>query len=300
LACTSTAKPPVRALIVFNAAALTPPFKQLLTLFDSLRQGISIAQESSPSLEAVRKVTDLGKTPDVLAVADYGLLPKLVLPKHASWYVLFGTNAMVLAYMDESAGAAQISGDNWWQVLQRPGMRIGRSDYTIDPSGYRALMSLQLAERHYRQPGLAKQLLARMPERYVRHAEADLSALIVAGELDYGWTYESLAKAHGLKYVRLPPEVDLSSPALADWYAQAVVRIPGGVGKDSLTLRGEPIVFALTIPTDAPHKEEAEAFVQLLLSEPGRAVLQRSGFATIKPEFRGSPPASLLAPDDTR
>jgi molybdate/tungstate transport system substrate-binding protein len=294
-ACTSTPERAPRSLVVYNAAALTPPFKQLLTLFDSLTPGVFLNQESSPSLEAVRKLTDLGKIPDVLAVADYGLLPKLVLPTHASWYVLFGTNAMVLAYTDRSTGASEITGDNWWQVLQRPSVRVGRSDYTIDPSGYRALMSLQLAERHYRQPGLAARLLVAMPQRYVRHAEADLSALVSAGELDYGWTYESLAKAHGLKYVKLPPEVDLSSPALADWYKQAVVRIPGGVGKDSLTLHGEPIVFALTIPTQAPHPQEAEAFVRLLLSDRGQAVLQRTGFAVIKPEFKGQPPTSITA-----
>jgi molybdate/tungstate transport system substrate-binding protein len=47
---------------------------------------------------------------------------------------------MVLAYTERSAGAGEVNGANWWQVLLRPDVRVGRSDPALDPSGYRALM----------------------------------------------------------------------------------------------------------------------------------------------------------------
>lgn len=283
-------------LIVHNAAALGPPFRDLLRTFAARNPGTVPHQENSPSLEAVRKLTDLGKVPDVLAVADYGLLPKLVLPRFASWYVVFGTNAMVLAYNEESIGAKEITADNWWQILLRPGVRTGRSDFQVDPSGYRALMALQLAERHYKQPGLTAHLVASLPQRYVRHAEADLSALIETGELDYAWTYRSLAEAHRLKYLTLPKEIDLSDPSLTDWYAQARVSIPGGPGRDSLQLKGEPILFALTIPAAAPHHDLALSFVRFLLSSEGSHILQKSGFMPLDAaRFYGAPPTSLTS-----
>jgi molybdate/tungstate transport system substrate-binding protein len=239
-------------------------------------------------------LTDLGKVPDVLGVADYGLLPKLVVPRFASWYVVFGSNAMVLAYSKESIGAKEITSNNWWRILLRPGVRTGRSDFNVDPSVYRTLMALQLAERHYRQTGLTARLKAAMPQRYVRHAEADLSALIETGELDYAWTYRSLAEAHHLKYLTLPSKIDLSDPNLAEWYAHAQVRIPGGPGKDSLELKGEPILFAMTIPTAAPHADLAVTFVRFLLSPEGRAILRQSGFIPLRtPRFYGTPPADL-------
>ena len=83
-------------------------------------------------------------------------------------------------------------------------MRAGHSDPALDPNGYRTLIVLQLAERYYREPGLAQRLEAAMPPKYQRPKEADLTALLQAGELDYAWTYRSLAETNGLRYVTLP------------------------------------------------------------------------------------------------
>ena len=100
---------------------------------------------------------------------------------------------------------------------------------------------LQLAERYYRQPGLARRLDSAMPPRYQRPKEADLTALLQAGELDYAWTYRSLAETNGLRYVSLPTAIDLSDPALAKEYEtreRPRARRQSAAGRDSLTLRG--------------------------------------------------------------
>ncbi len=270
-------------LLVFNAAALGPPFR---ALGDSLRgsmPGLEFRQENAPSLEAIRKLTSLGRVPDVLATADVALFDAMIVPAHSGWYLIFGTNALVLAYGPHSRGREDLSAGTWWQVLLRPGMRTGRSDPSIDPSGYRTLMALQLAERHYGQPGLAAQLLDAMSARYVRHAEADLSALIQAGELDYIWTYRNLARAHGLDFLELPPELNLADPSRGAWYEQATARVARGGPGDSLTLHGAPILFALTVPDSAPHPDQARAFVSLLLSPIGRALLLGTGFEPLDP-----------------
>jgi hypothetical protein len=142
---------------------------------------------------------------------------------------------MVLIYTDESIGAGEINGQNWWQVLLRPGVRAGRSEPTLDPNGYRTLMAFQLAESFYRQPGLARRLEHALGPRYIRPKEADLTALVQAGELDYSWSYLSIARTAGLRHVDLPKEIDLSDPDLAEWYGQARVRLPGAsrAGSDS-------------------------------------------------------------------
>src|SRR5918999_3756226 len=145
-------------LVVFNAGSLAKPFSDLLRAFKSRYPEVTPAQENSGSLEAARKLTDLGKIPDVIGVADYGVIAKLLIPKHAGWYATFARNSMVLIYTDESIGAGEINGQNWWEVLQRPGVRAGRSDPVLDPNGYRSLMVFQLAEKLYRQPGLAARL----------------------------------------------------------------------------------------------------------------------------------------------
>ena len=282
---------PTGPLIVFNAGSLARPFNDLLKAFQAKYPSVVPAQENSGSLEAARKLTELGKIPDVLGVADYGVIPKLLIPKHTTWYATFARNAMVLIHTDQSLGAREINGRNWWQVLLRPDVRAGHSDPALDPNGYRTLMVFQLAEKFYHQPGLAARLDRAHPPKYIRPKEADLTALVQAGELDYGWSYASIAKTVGLRYVQLPPEVDLSDPNRADWYRQAKVRLPGAnrVTGDSVEFQGEPIVYGLTIPSAAPHPRTAEAFVRFIFSPEGQAILKANGFIVLAKPLLGGP-----------
>jgi len=280
-------------LVVYNAGSLAYPFRELLAAFQREHPSVRPMQESSGSLEAARKLTELGKIPDVLAVADYNVIAQLLMPAHATWYITFASNAMVLAHGGRSAGAQEITGDNWWRILLRPGVRWGVSNPALDPNGYRAYMVFQLAEAHYRQPGLARRLESAVKPGFVRPNEAQLLGLVQAGELDYAWSYRSLARTAGLEWVTLPAEVDLSDPARAKEYSAAHIRLPGAKlgSRDSVEFRGEPIVYALTIPIRAAHPEAARAFVQFVLSSPGQRILAGAGFQVlVKPVLTGSGP----------
>jgi molybdate/tungstate transport system substrate-binding protein len=282
---------PSGPLIVFNAGSLAKPFSDLLRAFKAKHPDVVPAQENSGSLEAARKLTELGKIPDVVGVADYGVISKLLIPRHAGWYATFARNSMVLIHTGQSVGAGEINGQNWWQVLLRLGIRAGRSDPALDPNGYRTLMVFQLAEKHYQQPGLAARLERAFPPKYIRPKEADLTALVQAGELDYSWSYASIAKTADLPYVDLPDEVDLSDPRLADWYGQARVHLPGASrgGKDSVEFRGEPIVYALTIPKAAAHPGTAREFVRFIFSSEGQSILKANGFTVLAKPLLGGP-----------
>lgn len=284
--------------MVFNAGSLAKPFAELLRAFADGRPGVVPAQENSGSLEAARKLTELHKIPDVIGVADYNIIPTLLVPAYTSWYAAFARNAMVLVYSDASRGAATIDSTNWWRVLLDPAVRWGHSDPALDPNGYRTLMVFQLAEAHYREPGLAARLGEAVDPRNIRPKEADLTALVQAGELDYAWSYRSIAEATGLRHVDLPARVDLSDPALADWYTQAGVRLPGAnrADADSVEFRGEPILYALTVPDDAPHPELAREFVRFVFSPEGRRILAADGFLVLdEPIVWGEAPAWLGA-----
>ena len=262
-----------RRIIVFNAGSLALPLRAALDSF-AAREKVTVDQENAGSLETARKLTELGKIPDLVGVADYEVIPLLLVPNHATWYVKFARNRMVLAFTDRSHGAAEINTNNWWQVVTRPNVQVGRADPSLDPNGYRTLLVWQLAERFYNQPGLEKRFLAASPPRNVRPKEADLVGLLQAGEFDYIWSYESIAQGIGLRYVTLPEAVDLSSPADSTAYASASTRVAGKTMNDSVTMRGQPIVYAFTVPTRAPHPEIAAKFAQYLASPDGRRVLR--------------------------
>lgn len=293
------AQAPVRGpLEVFNAGSLAVPFHRLLEAFAARHPEVLPAQEHSGSLAAVRKLTELGKIPDVLAVADVTLIPELLIPQYTAWYATFATNSLTLVYTDASSGAQEIDPQNWFHVLLRPEVRWGHADPALDPAGYRTFIAFQLAERHYHEPGLADRLSTAAHPRYMRGKSADLIALLQLGELDYAWAYASLARLHGLRFVPLPPEVSLDDPSLATWYESASVRLPGVslAGVDSVEIRGRPIVYALTIPRDAPHPETARAFVRFVASAEGRSILEEANLTTLdRPVLGGpgAPPPSL-------
>jgi molybdate/tungstate transport system substrate-binding protein len=260
-------------LSVMNAASITRPMRAVLDSF-AARTGAKYELEPGASLEIARRLTELHRTPDVVLLADAEVFPQLLMPQYVRWYALFARNRIVLAYTASSRGAARINGENWRTVITQPGVEVGRADPNTDPSGYRTLLTMQLAEQHYGERGLFARLLAAAPERNIRPREADQVALLQAHELDYIWTYQNLAENDGLKFVKLPDEIDLGNPADSVTYSRVETRVVGRRRGDTLTMRGAPILFALTIPVQAENRALAERFVEYMFSADGRRVLR--------------------------
>lgn len=260
-------------LSVMNAASITRPVRAVLDSF-AARTGTKFEMEPGSSLEIARRMTELHRAPDVVLLADPEVFPQLLMPEYVRWYTLFARNRIVLAYTDRSRGAGSINTGNWRTVITQPGVEVGRSDPNTDPSGYRTLLTMQLAEEHYRERGLFARLLVAAPERNVRPREADQVALLQTHELDYIWTYQNLAESDGLKFIKLPDQIDLGSPGDSAFYAHAATRVLGRRPGDTLTMRGAPILFALTIPVQSANRALAEQFVSYMLSGEGRHVLR--------------------------
>lgn len=257
-------------VVVFLAASLTRPLQVALDSF-AARTGAVVQRESGASLEHARKLTDLGRIPDVIALADVEVFPQLLMPAHVRWYAEFARNRMVIAYTDRSRRAAELDSTTWMRVLTSDDVEVGRPDPDLAPAGYRTMLMLLLAERYYRQPGLAARIAANAPRGNMRGNAAELAALLEAGELDYIFDYESVAVAYGLRYLRLPAAIDLGDPARAAEYAAVTVRVRGNPrGSDSLSFAGRPIVYALSVPTAAPHRAAATRLAAFLLSPDGR------------------------------
>jgi molybdate/tungstate transport system substrate-binding protein len=289
--CEAAAAPGADTVVVFAAASLARPIRAALDSF-ARRTGAVVQQENGASLELARRVTELGRVPDVIALADQEVFPELLVPRAASWYVRFARNRMVVAFTDRSKGAAQVTATNWYRVLSRPDVRVGRSDPRLAPVGYRTLLLYRLAEGYYRLPGLASRLDARTPPALIRANASELVALLQAGELDYIVDYESLARANRLRFVTLPPEIDLGDPSRAGQYARAVVRVARRT--DTTTYAGAPIVYAASVPRAAPHPSVGQRFLRYLLSPDGQAVLRAHAVDPLRvPELVGDsvPPA---------
>lgn len=255
---------PADTLVIFLAASLAKPLQPVLDDF-AARTGIVIERESGASLEHVRKITELHRVPDVLWLADADVFPKMLVPRYATWYAEIARNRMVVAYTRKSKHANEITASNWTAILSRGDVEIGRTDPDIAPVGYRTLLMFQLAERYYHEPGLATSLLEHAPTRNIRPNAAALAALLATGELDYIYDYQSVAESNGFEFVQLPAAIDLGDPARSADYAAAnvTVRGPGGA---TIDVKGEPILYGLTVPVGAPHRAAAARFLDFLTS----------------------------------
>ena len=52
-----------------------------------------------------------------------------------SWYIAFAQSPLVIGYNASSKFAKDLRTKPWYQVLQEPGIRIGRTDPKLDPKG---------------------------------------------------------------------------------------------------------------------------------------------------------------------
>ena len=283
--CASEPTPPATLsgkLPIFHAGSLTIPFAQISEEFNRLYPDIDILLEATGSQTTIRKVTELGRECGVIGSADYTVIPQLMFPEYAEWYITFACNRMVIAYTDSSQGADEVNKDNWYEILQREGVNYGRSDPNHDPCGYRTLMVWQLAEDYYGVPGLYDKFYGGAGEM-IRPKEVDLIALLESGDLDYAFEYLSVAKQHKLNFVSLPVEIDLSSEEFGDYYSKAKVEIAGRKPGEKIAKMGKPIVYGITIPKSAPHPELAITWVSFLLSPQGMAIMEVNGQPPIIP-----------------
>jgi molybdate/tungstate transport system substrate-binding protein len=265
-------------LVVFGAGTLATPFTAEIAAFTKANPGVTVHSQFSASGDRVKAITQLHQPADVLGVADYSLIPKLMFPASATWYLGFVSNQITFAYTSHSKGASGLTPSNWYRVLAQPGVRIGRSNPAADPSGYQTLQMLQLASGYYHDPGLSASVLKNSPSSSVAETETSLLAALQSGQIDYLAIYKSTAQEQHLNYIALPAQINLSDPALAAGYAKVSIHA-GSLG----TLTAKPIIYGLTIPASAPDAALGEKFVSFVLSPAGQAIMSSNGFVVISP-----------------
>lgn len=281
-------------LTVFGAGTLSTPFGAEIQAFTKADPGVTVHSQFGASGDMVKDVTQVGQSADVLGVADYSLIPKLMSDPskpHATWYLGFVSNQITLAYTSHSKGAGQLTPANWYKLVSQPGVRIGRSNPAADPSGYQFLQMLQLAQGYYHDPGLAAAVLRNSPDSSVAETETSLIAALQSGQIDYLAIYKTNALEQHLKYIALPAQINLSDQSMAASYAKVFVDA-GSLGNK----QAKPIIYGLTIPSNAPDQALARKFIAFVLSAQGQQIMAANGFVVISPALassHGKVPAAL-------
>lgn len=295
------------SLTVFFAASLDAALRGFVADYERDHPDLDVHLELGGSMTVARLVSDYGRRADVLFVADYEVIDRILKPQFADFSIRFCSNSVVLAYSPASRHRELLSEETWPEVLLRDDVLVARADERLAPIGYQTQLVWKLADLHYRESlrraRVHETLMARAPEHLIAPDVLSLSHFL-GTEADYIFTFRSVAHDHNLEYLELPPEVNLGSPEFADYYAQVSVtyETSGADGTEETTVPGAPIVYGVTIPTNAENREGAAEFLLEFLGEDGRGHLTDSGFAPLAapvcdvPENAPLVLRSLLAP----
>jgi molybdate/tungstate transport system substrate-binding protein len=312
-------------LVVFEAGSLMVPMAQVEKEFETANPDIDVEIQAHGSIQVIRHVTELGEDVDVVAVADYSLIPMLMYrtmtpegKSFADWYIKPATNQLVLAYAGNSKYAEELNTDNWYQILSRSDVRVGLADPRMDAVGYRTLMVTKLAESYYGVAGIMDQTygsyfsipieavesngvhLITVPEllepnaekMYLRGASMQLIALLQSGDIDYAFEYKSVVAQQGLKYLELPSEINLGDDKFADNYRKVHVKIDFRRFKSIVPeFDGLPIAYGLTIAANSDKKEAAARFLAFILGPDGQRIFNENHHPPLLPSECDNPNA---------
>ena len=194
--------------------------------------------------------------------------------------VPIASTQMVVTYSPNSrfatGFAAAARGEKaWYDVLSEPGLRLGRTDPSIDPQGANVLLTLQLAANYYHRPDLMKAIAGAPQNAAQIFTEPSLLSRMEAGQIDATIGYLSAAQSHHLPTITLPDEINLGNPAMqAKWYDKASVTLDNGK-----TLRVQPLVFYAATLVNAQQPALARDFVAFLQSAAGQTMFRAHGYS---------------------
>ncbi|APA88612.1 extracellular solute-binding protein [Paraburkholderia sprentiae WSM5005] len=177
---------------------------------------------------------------------------------HVTWYVNFAESPLMIGYNPQSRFAPQFKSRRWDQVLQQPGIRIGRTDPKLDPKGAFTVAMVTRAAELYHQPDLVEKTLGVTENSEQVLPEETLVGRLQSGQLDAGFFYST--ETSDLKIPAIRPAPELQAKAS----------------------------YTLTILSDAPNRDGASSFVDFLLSAQGRALLKQHRVDVIKPTVSGN------------
>lgn len=175
-----------------------------------------------------------------------------------SWYIAFAQSPLVIGYNPSSKFAADFKSKPWYQALQEPGVRIGRTDPKLDPKGALTVKLMNAATTFYQIPDLSQKIIgaAENPEQVF--PEETLVGRLQSGQLDAGFFYSTETAAGRIPAVTLPPEITPKA------------------------------VYTVTILRNAPNPAPADRFVTFLLGPDGKKIMEQQGLQMQKLSLTGN------------
>jgi molybdate/tungstate transport system substrate-binding protein len=234
--------------------------------------GVDMRGRASGSDALANLIAGGSITPDVFVPVTPGPMTTVLKAGKAVRGVPFARTEMVIAYSSKSKYADAFTVQPWYEVLQMPGLRFGRTDPATDPQGRNIIFTLQLAEAYYKLPGLSTKILGEPTNASQIFAEPTVEARLQSGELDAASAYRIQPGPFGLPFITLPDDINLGNESMHAQYAQATLELNGK------TYHPQALVYYASALTNAAHPAQAAAFVQWFSSDEAQAILKQFSY----------------------
>ncbi len=184
---------------------------------------------------------------------------------------------MVITYSPKSRFVARFEAaakgkDDWWKILQEPGLRFARANPAGDPGGRNIIFTMMLAAKKYGQPDLVEKVLGATPNPEQVGAGGNTQSKLLSGDLDASSSYKTGPGPAHLPYVVLPNDVNLSGGRVHADHPDVSLTIDGH------TYYPEPLVFYAAVLKDAANRPGAVAFAEWLKGEAAQSLFRQSQF----------------------
>ena len=181
---------------------------------------------------------------------------------------------MVIAYSPKSRFASKFEAaakgnGKWWDVLQEPGLRFGRTDPITDPQGRNIIFAMMIAAKLYRRPDLVEKILGPAINEKQIFSEPTVQARLQSGELDAASAYKIQPGPFNIPYITLPKEINLSGQNVRAEHPDVTLAVGGK------TFAPEPLIYYAAVIKDAPNPKGAAAFAEWLRGGESQAIFRK-------------------------
>ena len=271
---------PEGTVVVFHAGSLSPLIQETFHRFRQNHPGVVLQSEASGSLDAIRKITELNKPSDLVAVADYRLIERI---SQVPRYHIFLGNELVLATAkkDFLLGPPdnKVWEENWSEMISSGEYTYGISDPDRDPAGYYTHLAWKLAEIHYDRPGLYQRFLDAFDERWMRPKSSELVALLQTHSLDFAFLYKSTAVQNNLEFLSLPTQVSLAEDTYRDLYSSVFLQVTAEQPGSTIEITGTPIRYGIALTN--PDNPWAARLLDFFLSPEVQQLYRELGYRSV-------------------
>lgn len=181
---------------------------------------------------------------------------------------------MVIAYSPRSRFAPRFEAvakgkARWWEILEEPGFRFGRTDPVTDPQGRNIIFAMMLAAKIYRQKDLVDKILGPAINERQIFSEPTVQARLQSGELDAASAYKIQPGPFNLQYIALAKEINLSGQNVHTEHPDVTLTLGGK------TYTPEPLIYYTAVLKDASNVRGAQAFTEWLKGREAQSIFRR-------------------------